>query len=144
MLVTTLDAGGLPARDRDGHVNTYVIGPARFEALYRVTGEPAPQPEYGALFEARGEVEAFAAPGGFEIMAPWGEMERAETGYLVLNGVDVYVKDPQCHGASSSFSNRELSRLVEISPFERASSPKTRAESRASPPTHPPALFPPP
>jgi hypothetical protein len=61
-----------------------------------------------------------------------------------VNGVDVYVKDPQCHGASSSFSNRELSSLVEISPFERASSPKTRAESRASPPTHPPALFPPP
>ena len=90
MLVTTLDAGGLPARDRDGHVNTYVIGPARFEALYRGTGEPAPQPEYGALLEARGEVEAFAAPGGFEIMAPWGEMERAETGYLVLNGGDVY------------------------------------------------------
>jgi hypothetical protein len=90
MLVTTLDAGGLPARDRDGHVNTYVIGPARFEALYRGTGEPAPQPEYGALFEARGEVEAFAAPGGFEIMAPWGEMERAASGYIVLNGEDVY------------------------------------------------------
>lgn len=90
MLVTTLNADGSPALDTDGHVNTYVIGPARFEALYRAAGEPAPQPEYGALFEARGEVEAFLAPGGFEIMAPWGEMERAASGYIVLNGEDVY------------------------------------------------------
>lgn len=90
LLVTTLDAGGLPARDRDGHSNTYVIGAERFRALYRGTGEPAPEPGYGALFEARGEVEAFAAPGGFEIMAPWGEMERGEAGYIVLNGEDVY------------------------------------------------------
>lgn len=90
MLVTTLDAAGLPARDRDGHVNTYVIGAARFEALYNPVSAPAPEPAFGALYEARGEVEAFAAPGGFEIMAPWGETERAETGYVVLNGEDVY------------------------------------------------------
>lgn len=90
MLVTTLNADGSPARDTDGHVNTYVIGAARFEALYRGPGESAPEPTYGALYEARGEIEAFAAPGGFEIMAPWGEMERAASGYIVLNGEDVY------------------------------------------------------
>ena len=55
-----------------------------------------------------------------------------------VNGVDAYVKDPQCHGAFSSFSNRELSRrLVEISGLERrvfASDPRRAPlESRVSP-----------
>jgi hypothetical protein len=57
-----------------------------------------------------------------------------------VNGVDVYVKDPQCHGASSSFSNRELSRRpVEFSAFERASSDGRRAPrvARLSRLTHP-------
>lgn len=90
MLVTTLDEAGVPVRDQDGHMNTYVIGAARFEALYHPVGAPVPEPGFGALYEARGEVEAFAAPGGFEILAPWGEMERAETGYIVLNNDDVY------------------------------------------------------
>lgn len=90
MLVTTLNAEGSPTRDTDGRVNTYVIGAARFEALYRGTGAPAQEPAYGASYEARGEIEAFAAPGGFEIMAPWGEMERSANGYIVLNGEDVY------------------------------------------------------
>ena len=46
-----------------------------------------------------------------------------------VNGLGAYVKDPQCHGAFSSFSNRELSRhLVEISAFERrVFGPETRA-----------------
>jgi hypothetical protein len=90
MLVTTLNPDGLPARDRDGQLNTYVITAARFDTLYRPVADPAHEPALGALFEARGEIEAFAAPSGFEIMAPWGEMERGARGYVVRNGEDVY------------------------------------------------------
>lgn len=90
MIVTSLDRDGSPVRDREGRLNTYVIGAARFAALYSKVGEAASEPALGAVFVALGEVEAFAAPGGFEIMAPWGELERAETGYIVRNGEDVY------------------------------------------------------
>ena len=74
-------------RDAEGHVNTYSIKAERFAELYeQTTGHT----EFGAVFRAKGVVEALFLSGGFEIKAPWGETQRAEAGYLVLNGSEVY------------------------------------------------------
>ncbi len=86
-IVTNLDATGKPLVDRDGNHNVYVIKADTFDKLY----EPAETPEIGvATYRARGTVQVIALPGGFEILAPWGETQWADHGYLVLNGADVY------------------------------------------------------
>lgn len=73
--------------DQDGHANIYVIKAARFSDLYeRDTGETS----YGAIYRARGVVEAVGLPGGFDIVDPWGTRQVADAGYLLLNGPDVY------------------------------------------------------
>lgn len=74
-------------RDKDGNPNLYVIGAARFSELYEA-GEGAT--EFGAIYRARGIVEAVFLPGGFEIMAPWGEVQRAGSGYLLKSGDEIY------------------------------------------------------
>jgi hypothetical protein len=86
-IVTALAASGEPLRDRDGHMNRYVIKSDRFAELYEPIGELGPN---GALFRPKGVVEAVHIPGGFEIKAPWGEMQRAVDGWLLLNGHEVY------------------------------------------------------
>jgi hypothetical protein len=86
-IVTTLSSGAEVMRDAEGHVNTYSIKAERFAELYeQTTGHT----EFGAVFRAKGVVEALFLSGGFEIKAPWGETQRAEAGYLVLNGSEVY------------------------------------------------------
>ncbi len=88
-IVTTLAADGAPLRDSDGALNMYVIKPKTFADLYRAE-EDAPPTEHGALFLSRVTVEALHVGGGFEIVAPWGETQQADDGWLLLNGSEVY------------------------------------------------------
>ena len=86
-IVTTLSPASEVLRDREGQANTYAIKPEKFSELYEpATGET----EFGAVFRAKGVVEALFLSGGFEIKAPWGETQSAPSGYLLLNGSEVY------------------------------------------------------
>lgn len=87
IVVTNLSADKEPLRDDDGQLNVYVIPPARFDALYEPVGERCAQ---GEIHRARGTVAVLALPGGFELLGPWGEMQRADDGLLVLNEGEVY------------------------------------------------------
>ena len=86
-IVTTLTPAAEVMRDRSGQANTYAIKPERFDELYEATGDAN---AFGGIYRAKGVVEAIFLPGGFEIEAPWGETQSAETGYLLLNGEEVY------------------------------------------------------
>jgi len=86
-IVTSLRRDGTLLRDKAGEVNSYVIKGGKFAELYEPTSETT---EFGAVYQAKGVVEALWLAGGFELKAPWGEMQRAEVGYLVLNGAEVY------------------------------------------------------
>lgn len=86
-VVSSLGADRTPLQDRDGNLNTYVIKAKRFPDLYeRETGTI----EQGEVYRAKGEVEAIHLPGGFDILAPWGERQVAPDGYLLRNGSEVY------------------------------------------------------
>ena len=74
-------------RDAKGNPNIYVIRAAKFPELYEAAGGDT---EYGSIYRARSVVEALYLPGGFEIRAPWGEMQRADSGYLIKSGDEVY------------------------------------------------------
>jgi hypothetical protein len=74
-------------RDGDGRVNSYVILAERFADLYQPTGASN---EFGAVYLSKGIIKAIRLPGGFDIVAPWGEQQRSRNGYLVCNGNDVY------------------------------------------------------
>lgn len=87
MIVTNMSADREILRDAAGNANVYVILAGVFPKLYeRDTGEN----EFGEVFRARVIVDALYLPGGFEIMAPWGEIQRADAGYLIKNGDEVY------------------------------------------------------
>jgi hypothetical protein len=78
-----------PLRDRDNSVNTYVVPADRFPSLYEPTEGRS---EHGALYRAKGVVDAIELPGGFDIVAPWGERQQAPDGYLLLTTEEVYGK----------------------------------------------------
>jgi hypothetical protein len=86
-IVTNLSPQQQPLRDSDGHVNTYVILAERFADLYQPAGAHS---EFGAVYRAKGVVDAIALPGGFDIVAPWGERQTSRSGYLLCNGTEVY------------------------------------------------------
>ena len=86
-IVTNLSLDRTPLRDRQDHTNTYIIRADRFPDLYEYIEDSSP---YGEVYRARGVVDAIYLAGGFEILAPWGEMQRVDDGYLVLNGAEVY------------------------------------------------------
>jgi hypothetical protein len=87
MVVANLTPDRKVMRDAGGHANIYVILAAKFPDLYETdTGAT----EYGTVYRARGVVDAIFMSGGFEILAPWGEIQRADTGYIVKNGEEVY------------------------------------------------------
>ncbi len=86
-IVTNLAADRTELRDAEGSVNTYVIRAANFANLY---GRDGGSTEFGDIYKAKGVVDAVAVAGGFDIMAPWGERQVAQTGYIVRNGDDVY------------------------------------------------------
>ena len=74
-------------RDTDGAANIYVIAFAKFSGLYEAADGAN---DYGSIYRARGNVAALVLAGGFEIMAPWGEIQRAADGYLINNGGEIY------------------------------------------------------
>ncbi len=74
-------------RDGDARLNIYAIRANNFPELYaRDEGETGE----GAIHRAIGTVDAVFLPGGFAIVAPWGETQRAVAGYLLSNGTDIY------------------------------------------------------
>ncbi len=74
-------------RDGGGNANIYAIGADTFPALYtRHEGANS----FGDIYRAISQVECLYLPGGFEIMAPWGEIQRADQGYLLRNGAEIY------------------------------------------------------
>jgi hypothetical protein len=83
-VVTALGPDDAPLRDGDGNENVYVVPAGRFGELYEAVDAG------GSVWRPRGIVLALHFPGGFEILAPWGEMQRGASGYLLLNGPDVY------------------------------------------------------
>jgi hypothetical protein len=96
-IVTNLDARGRPLVDRDGNHNVYVIKADAFNMLYELADTPG---IVVATYRARGTVQALALPGGFDILAPWGETQRADCGYLILNGADVYGNNAETFDAT--------------------------------------------
>ncbi|MGE0767452.1 MAG: hypothetical protein AB7L90_13375 [Hyphomicrobiaceae bacterium] len=88
-IVTSLGADGAPLRDDAGHLNAYVIKADRFADLYQEAPN-ATDTGHGEVFQSRGCVSALCVPGGFEIKAPWGEVQRAHSGWLLLRGREVY------------------------------------------------------
>jgi hypothetical protein len=86
-IVTSLDPQQQPLRDGGGHTNTYVVPAEGFADLYQLTGA---QSGLGDVFRAKAVVDAIALPGGFDIVAPWGERQTAPSGYLLCNGTDVH------------------------------------------------------
>ena len=86
-IATNLDGQRRPLLDRNGSRNVYVIEAARFEELYEATGDVGAD---GPIYKARSIVAALPLPGGFDIVAPWGERQTGEDGFLLLNGDDVY------------------------------------------------------
>ena len=86
-VVTNMSADREILRDGTGHENTYVIRAAKFPTLYdRDQGSTS----FGAVFRSKSKVEAIHLTGGFEILAPWNEIQQSPDGYLLLAGSDVY------------------------------------------------------
>jgi hypothetical protein len=86
-VVTNLSPQRQPLLDAQGRLDTYVITAAKFPGLYEATGERG---EHGAVHRAKGVVDAVRLPGGLDIAAPWGERQQVPSGYLILNGQEVY------------------------------------------------------
>lgn len=86
-VVTNLSPTKSVLRDGDGHANTYVISRAKFAKLYAADRGKT---EFGDVYRAIGTVEAIFLAGGFDILAPWGEPQRAESGYVLKNGKEIY------------------------------------------------------
>jgi hypothetical protein len=86
-IVTNLSPQQEPLRDRDGSLNIYVIAAEAFPDFYEPTDGHS---EHGAIYRPKGVVAALHLPGGFDIVAPWGEQQQASAGYLLLRGEEVY------------------------------------------------------
>lgn len=96
-IVTSMSPEKTVLADKDGNANTYVIKAETFPLLYEsVEGEN----EHGAFFRAMAIVDSIYLPGGFDIVAPWGERQMAEKGYLIMNGKDVYGNHAETFEAS--------------------------------------------
>jgi hypothetical protein len=86
-IVTNLDQRGVALRDQDGNTNTYVVEADTFADLYERMGQSN---DFGEICRSRSTVLAIKFDGGFDILAPWDEGQRASSGYLLLNGKHVY------------------------------------------------------
>ncbi len=86
-IVTNLSPQRRPLRDDEGHLNVYVISQDKFATLYEPTAE---QSEEGNVYRAKGVASALPLPGGFDILAPWGERQTGSAGYLLLRDNEVY------------------------------------------------------
>ncbi|MGE0023217.1 MAG: hypothetical protein AB7S70_06240 [Hyphomicrobium sp.] len=86
-IVASLTPKKAVIRDSEGHPNIYVIERDKFGQLYAPDhGEN----EFGKIHRAISTVEAVYLPGGFDILAPWGQPQIAISGYLLRNGDDLY------------------------------------------------------
>ena len=87
-IVTNLTPQRQPLRDaRRASSTSTSSAAARFPDLYEATGETS---KLGPVYRAKGVVSALPLPGGFDIMAPWGERQTGADGYLLMNGEEVY------------------------------------------------------
>lgn len=87
MIATNLDAVRQVLRDAAGNSNVYVILAAKFPELYE---RDAGTTEFGDVYRAKGVVDVIHVSGGFEILAPWGQVQQAGEGYLLRSGTEVY------------------------------------------------------
>lgn len=87
-VVTNLSPDGKVIRDADGNKNVYVISKSRFPELYSETDESSA--DDGKIYQSDNKVLVLPFPGGFDLIAPWGERQTGEAGYLLLNNEDVY------------------------------------------------------
>lgn len=77
-------------RDEAGSYDRYVLKPQNFAKRYEATSHRTSQ---GVVYRSKTPqhpVRAVALPGGFDIIAPWGERQRRSVGYLLLSHGDVY------------------------------------------------------
>jgi hypothetical protein len=96
-IATNLSPDREVLRDSAGQANTYVIHPEKFASLFdRHVGNT----EFGAIYKPKGTVQALHFSAGFEILAPWGEMQQSPDGYLVLNETEVYGNNRQTFDAT--------------------------------------------
>jgi hypothetical protein len=102
-IVTSLDGNGVPMVDGEGHRNVYVIKPEVFVANYEITDIRS---DLGAAYRSIATVEAIHFPGGFDIVAPWGEAQRAADGFLLLNGTEVYGNNAETFRATYTWDQR--------------------------------------
>lgn len=86
-ITTNMASDGTVLRDAECNLNVYIIKADRFPDLY---DRGAGSNEHGDIYRPRGVVQALFLPGGFVIKAPWGETQRAVTGYLIDNGSEIY------------------------------------------------------
>ena len=78
----------MPLLSNDGHPDQYVIRAGRFDDLYEDYGRK--NAAYGRVYKAKSIVKAIYFPNGFDICPPWGGSQVADSGYLFLNGSEVY------------------------------------------------------
>lgn len=86
-IVTSLTRRKIVLRDKRGNPNQYVVKAKTFRKLY---GTAPGENRFGKFFQTKNIVTAIYLSGGFDIIAPWGQRERAPKGYLLLNGNEVY------------------------------------------------------
>jgi hypothetical protein len=86
-IVINVSPSGQPLRDKSGTANRYVIKSEIFLHLYEPSAGAS---EFGRIFRSKSLVEAIHLPGGFDILAPWGQRQIAPAGYIVLNGDEIY------------------------------------------------------
>lgn len=90
-IVTSLGRDGAPLRDAAGALNTYVVPAGKFSEKYRLLKDwDALDPALGRVYAPKGEAIAILLEDGFDILAPWGERQRADRGYLLLSDGSVY------------------------------------------------------
>jgi hypothetical protein len=78
----------MPLLSDDGHPDQYVIKADRFDDLYEDFGRK--NAAYGRVYKAKSIVKAVYFQNGFDICPPWGGSQVADSGYLFLNGSEVY------------------------------------------------------
>lgn len=97
VIVTSLTRRRTVLRDKRGNANQYVIKAKTFRKIYG--GAPG-RNRFGKFFQSKSIVTAIYLSGGFDIIAPWGQRERAPKGYLLLNGNAVYGNNAQTFEAT--------------------------------------------
>jgi hypothetical protein len=97
VIVTSLTRRKTILRDKRGNVNQYVVKARTFHKLY---GTAPGKNRFGKFFQSKSIVTAIYLAGGFDIIAPWGQRERALRGYLLLSGNTVYGNNAQTFEAT--------------------------------------------